>query len=247
MMEDDTETNADDLTIEQKLQAMEMVDDAASTANTNKRTKKPTKSGRSTPSSQSLQAALVQALHSKDTALLEGCLRQRNADVIATTVRRLPTSYVIPLLLQLIDKFQEKPVRAQEIMDWIKPVLQIHTAYLMTVPDLVGKLSNFYQVMDTRVSVLPKLQTLTGRLDIVTTQIDTRAHKLGSLSQHTNKDEKPRSMYVEQVSDDEAEQLDDDDEDLIGENDSMDMDDDDMDASGYSDSDDDGFNVSWEH
>lgn len=246
MTENDSETNSEDLTIEQKLQAMEMVDendDAGSTANNKKRTKKSTKFGRTAPSSQSLQAALVQALHSKDTALLEGCLRQRNTDVIATTVRRLPTSYVIPLLLQLIDKFQEKPVRAQEIMDWIKPVLQIHTAYLMTVPDLVGKLSNFYQVMDTRVSVLPKLQTLTGRLDIVTTQIDTRAHKLGSLHQHTNKDEKPRSVYVEQVSDDEDEQLDDDDDDLMDESDSMDMEDG-MDASGYSDSTDDGFDVS---
>ncbi|KAI8339025.1 WD40-repeat-containing domain protein [Chlamydoabsidia padenii] len=234
MVENDTETNSTDLTIEQKLKAMEMAeenDDNTISTDSKTRKKKPTKAGTATPSSQSLQTALVQALHSKDTALLEGCLGQRNPDIIITTVRRLPTAYVIPLLLQLIDKFQEKPIRAQEIMDWIKPVLQIHTAYLMTVPDLVGKLSNFYQAMDTRVSVLPKLMCLNGRLDIVNTQIDARTHKLGSLSQHTIKDEKPRSIYVEQVSDDEAEQMDQSDDD-----ESMDIDDGD-DAFGYSDSD----------
>ncbi|CAO3589709.1 unnamed protein product [Absidia cylindrospora] len=235
MPENESEPSTDDLTIEQKLEAMEMADEHNDSKHTddNKVKKKRNKS-KTILSTQSLQTALVQALHSNDTALFEGCLRQRSPEVIATTVRRLPTSYVIPLLLQLIDKFQEKPTRAQEIMDWIQPVLQIHTAYLMTVPDLVRKLSNFYQAMDTRLSVLPKLMTLNGRLDIVNAQIDLRTHKLGSLSQHTGKDEKPKSVYVEQVSDDEAEQLDDVD-DSMDEDNGMDLDDDE--SSGESDDD----------
>ncbi|KAI8336844.1 WD40-repeat-containing domain protein [Chlamydoabsidia padenii] len=233
--DNDLDANATELTIEQRLEAMEMAeqndDDIKHTNISNQAKKKKTNGGSATVTTQSLQTALVQALHSKDSALLEGCLRQRNPDIITATVRRFPTAYVIPLLLQLIDKFQEKPIRAQEIMDWIRPVLQIHTAYLMTVPDLVGKLSNFYQAMDTRVSVLPKLLTLNGRLDIVSTQIESRTHKLGSLSQHTIKDEKPRSVYVEQVSDDEAELLDQSDDE------SMDIDDIGNGEFDYSDSD----------
>lgn len=241
MPENENEPSTDDLTIEQKLEAMEMADESNDSKHMddNKAKKKRSKT-KAILSTQSLQSALVQALHSNDTALFEGCLRQRSPEVIATTVRRLPTSYVIPLLLQLIDKFQEKPTRAQEIMDWIQPVLQIHTAYLMTVPDLVGKLSNFYQAMDTRLSVLPKLMTLNGRLDIVNAQIDLRTHTLGSLSQHTSKDEKPKSIYVEQVSDDEAEQLDQSDDDSMDEINGMDLDDDQV----TDESDDDGLEVS---
>jgi U3 small nucleolar RNA-associated protein 5 len=242
LTDNDVRPNAADLTIEEKLEAMELAEQNDESNSPDLSKKKKTKGKSATVTTQSLQTALVQALHSKDSALLEGCLRQRNPEVIAATVRRFPTAYVIPLLLQLIDKFQEKPVRAQEIMDWIRPVLQIHTAYLMTVPDLVKKLSNFYQAMDTRVSVLPKLLTLNGRLDIVTTQIDSRAHKLGSLNQHTVKDEKPRSVYVEQVSDDEAEPSDDEED-----GDSMDVDGEDEDTTdlGYSDiSDDDALEVS---
>ncbi|KAI8093213.1 WD40-repeat-containing domain protein [Halteromyces radiatus] len=221
-MADNNETSPAELTIEQKLEAMEMAkenDDDDDTGNNKIKLDKSRKTQQKqtlplkVPSVQSLQNALVQALHSNDNTLLEGCLSYRNPDIIATTVRRLPTSYVIPLLRRLIERFQGKPSRAQDVLCWIQPVLQIHTAYLMTVPDLVGKLSNFYQAIDTRLSVLPKLMALNGRLDIVNSQIDSRTHKLGSLSQHTNRDEKPSTVYVEQVSDDEAEQMDQDDDD----------------------------------
>lgn len=178
------------------------------------------------PAAQSLQNAIVQALHSNDVGLLEGCLQHRNPELIETTVRRLPTTYVIPLLLQLVDKFQETPSRAQDIMDWVQPTLKLHIAYLMTVPDLVGKLSNFYQAIDARASTLPKLLSLNGHLDIVNSQINVKTHKLGSLTQQTGKEEKPLYTYVEQISDDEAEEL-----NSMNEGDSMDSMDYDMDES----------------
>lgn len=256
----DDEYKPEELTLEQRLEAMEMEGDennegdeeeedeeeenedakenGQSIKNKKNIKEQTNKKKISTPAAQSLQNVLVQALHSNDSKLLEACIQHRNKELIETTVRRLPTSYVIPLLLQLIDIFQENPARAQAILDWILPTLKLHIAYLMTVPDLVGKLSNFYQAIDTHIRVLPKLLSLDGHLKIVNAQINVRNHKLGTLNQLSSKDEKPGYIYVEQVSDDEAEKLDDmDEEDLLEEDDDIDMDDD------MDDSDEEGFEV----
>ncbi|CAO3626756.1 unnamed protein product [Cunninghamella echinulata] len=250
----DDDINPEELTLEQRLEAIEMEGDEENneeddeevekeqTSDSKKSTKKRNNNNKKSvkmPAAQSLKTVLVQALHSNDTVLLEGCLQHRNQELIETTIRRLPTSYVIPLLLQLIDLFQENPARTQSIMNWIKPTLRIHTAYLMTVPDLVGKLSNFYQAMDTHTRALPKLLSLEGRLKVINAQIDVRSHTLGTLIQHSIKDEKPKHVYVEQVSDDEAEKLDDMVDEVLLEDEDMDMNDDDSEED--SDSDEDGF------
>ncbi|KAI8991906.1 WD40-repeat-containing domain protein [Mycotypha africana] len=185
--------------IEQKLQSLDMVDTA--TRATQKSKKKKTVN---TPSAGSLQTVLVQALHSNDTTLLEACLQHEKPEVINNTVRRLPTEYLIPLLLELITKFQEKPSRGPTLLLWIKSVLTIHTAYLMTVPNLVGKLSGFYQALDTRVGVFPKLLALRGRLDIVQSQINVKSYSDINDTQ-LQRAQMAENVYVEEDSDDEVE------------------------------------------
>ncbi|CEP10722.1 hypothetical protein [Parasitella parasitica] len=187
-----------ELSIEQKLQSLDVVD---TTATKSKKTKKKTID---TPAAGSLQTVLVQALHSNDAGLLEACLQHTKPDVISSTVRRLPTEYLIPLLLELIQKFQEKPGRAPALLVWIKSVLLIHTAYLMTVPDLVGKLSNFYQALDTRVGVFPKMLALRGRLDIVQSQVNVKSYS-NINDKQLQRAQLAENVYVELDSDDEAE------------------------------------------
>ena len=184
--------------IEQKLSSLDVVDHA----NTKKKNNK--KKTIDTPSAGSLQTVLVQALHSNDSGLLEACLQHTKPDVINSTVRRLPTEYLIPLLTELITKFQEKPGRAPALLVWIKSVLLIHTAYLMTVPDLVGKLGNFYQALDTRLGVFPKLLALRGRLDIVQSQVNVKSYS-NINDKQLQRAQLPENVYVELDSDDEAE------------------------------------------
>ncbi|KAG0044400.1 Small subunit (SSU) processome component [Linnemannia elongata] len=168
---------------------------------------------------------LIQALHSNDLQLLEACLTYNNVDVIRNTVRRLPTAYVIPFLTQVIHKFQQKPSRGEALLEWIKAVLLIHTAYLMTVPDLVKKLSNFYQTLDSRVSVYSKLINLHGRLDLVMSQVEMQHKDTEDISNVA------QTVYREDEDDDEDEDdmdLEDDgeDEELADEDDESDSDDD---------------------
>ncbi|KAK3830055.1 MAG: WD40-repeat-containing domain protein [Linnemannia gamsii] len=176
-----------------------------------------------TPKANSLQQMLIQALHSNDLQLLEACLTYSNVEVIRNTVRRLPAAYVIPFLTQVIHKFQQKPSRGEALLEWIKAVLLIHTAYLMTVPDLIKKLSNFYQTLDSRVSVYQKLTNLNGRLDLLMSQVEL------TQSRDTNDTANEAETVYREDEDDE------DDEDMDLEDD--DLEDDDSDNSDASDDD----------
>ncbi|KAI8148900.1 WD40-repeat-containing domain protein [Fennellomyces sp. T-0311] len=212
--EDGTEVSAEP-SIEQKLNEMG-VDETKDEAG-----KKKKSNGISAPSVGSLQQVLVQALHSNDKDLLRACLIHEKPEVVRTTVQRLPTAYVIPLMLQLIARFQGSPSRGAGLLEWIKAVLMIHTTYLMTVPDLVSQLANFYQALDARLAVFPKLLALRGRLDLIQNQIDTR-------SRYKEDNEiGVAGVYVEEDSDEEAEQEDEvamsEDEEYISEDEDEEM------------------------
>ena len=198
-LEQQPETSAEP-SLEQRLNEMGVDGtEAAKGEKIKKKSNKPL-----TPSAGSLQQVLLQALHSGDKALLEACLTQEKPEVVHTTIQRLPTAYVIPLMLQLIAKFQNTPGRGTGLLIWIKAVLLTHTTYLMTVPDLVAQLSTFYQALDARLAVFPKLLALRGRLDLIQNQINNRSR----FSQQGEEDMENGVMgvYVEEDSDDEAEQ-----------------------------------------
>ncbi|KAG0743055.1 hypothetical protein G6F16_009857 [Rhizopus arrhizus] len=198
MAENHEESVEAEQTIEQKLLSLDVAD---TNEQKHKKNKKKTVV---TPAAGSLQTVLVQALHSNDTSLLEACLQFTKRDVIENTIRRLPTEYLIPLLLDLITRFQEKPGRAPALLIWIQSILLIHTAYLMTVPNLVGKLSNFYQALDTRLGVFPKLLALRGRLDVVQSQVNVKSYS-NINDKELERAQVAEHVYVEEDSDDEAE------------------------------------------
>ncbi|KAF0721231.1 hypothetical protein AaE_010122, partial [Aphanomyces astaci] len=127
-------------------------------------------------SSTSLVSVLEQALQSKDNALLEHCLRIHDPKVIDETCRRLNTTRVFPFLLLLVEKFEKRPTRGATMCQWIKFLMLNHTAYLMTVPDVIDKLSTLYQSLDARVKVFPQLHKLSGRLNLVLGQIAGRSN-----------------------------------------------------------------------
>lgn len=223
--EDEAGDNVE-LSIEQKLQSLDVVD-AATVTKSKKNSSK--KKEIEVPAAGSLTTVLVQALHSGDSGLLEACLQHSKPDVINNTVRKLPTEYLIPLMLELIQRFQEKPGRAPILLLWIKSILLIHTAYLMTVPNLVGKLSGFYQALDTRVGVFPKLLALRGRLDIVQSQVNVKSYSNINEKQ-LQRAQMAENVYVELDSDDEAEaeeellSMDEDEEDENDEDEELDED-----------------------
>ncbi|KAJ0408681.1 hypothetical protein ATCC90586_007707 [Pythium insidiosum] len=189
------------------------------------------------PDASSLSTLLEQALQSKDNAMLEYCLRTRDAKVIANTIKRVSSVKVLELLDILVLKFEKSPGRCGRLCPWIRAILLHHTAYLMTQPDLVQSLSALYQVLENRLKVHDALQRLAGRLSLVIGQI----HEASAVQAEADDADAPRAKTVyreeeetdradEEEGDDEEEEEEDeeeDEEDVAADNgDAVDEDDD---------------------
>eukprot|EP01138_Halocafeteria_seosinensis_P002346 gb/GECG01002403.1/.p1 GENE.gb/GECG01002403.1/~~gb/GECG01002403.1/.p1 ORF type:complete len:555 (+),score=73.41 gb/GECG01002403.1/:1-1665(+) len=121
----------------------------------------------------SVSSALQQALHSNDEAMLERCLLSATtAQTIDSTIAKLEPQYVMPLVNRLVAKFEAKPTRGPLLLSWMKSVLTIHTAHLMSTPELLSKLLGLYQTINGRVSVYEKLLRLEGRLDLLLSHVN---------------------------------------------------------------------------
>jgi U3 small nucleolar RNA-associated protein 5 len=131
-------------------------------------------SQRSKPNANSLYTMLTQAIHSNDVQFLERCLNVDSKVVIHTTVRRLTPQQVVPLLDLLLNRMRTKFTRTTQLMEWIRAILLSHSSYLMTLPGIVTRLGSLYQHLDSRVATFQKLLRLSGRLDLVMSQIETR-------------------------------------------------------------------------
>ncbi|KAF0687069.1 Aste57867_21150 [Aphanomyces stellatus] len=224
--DDDDDDDDDEATLEERIEALrdeidagddedDEDDDDALTTTTHKTTR-----AKAQASSTSLVSVLEQALQSKDNALLENCLRVHDPKVIDETCRRLNTTRVFPFLLLLVEKFEKRPTRGATMCQWIKYLMLNHTAYLMTVPDVIEKLSTLYQSLDARVKVFPQLHKLSGRLNLVLGQIAGRSNV-------EVVDDAPQVVYNEDDDDPTAlDDEDDDEEDDEGEDDDDDDDDD---------------------
>ena len=94
----------------------------------------------------SLSRTLVQALHSADTRLLETCLLHSDEILVMNTVRRLPPQLAVPLVTACVERLGRgarantgkgggagaSAQRGTGLIRWIRAVLVVHTAHLMT-------------------------------------------------------------------------------------------------------------------
>ncbi|KIJ45722.1 hypothetical protein M422DRAFT_251023 [Sphaerobolus stellatus SS14] len=163
----------------------------------------------------SLARTLVQALHSSDTGLLETCLLHTDEKIIMNTVRRLPPQLAVPLLNACVDRLGRGPranqgkatgggassQRGTGLVKWVRAVLVVHTAYLMTLPDLVTRLSGLHATITARLALRDPLLALSGRLDMVLTQIELRASggptPLAAEGKRAKKAKREPTKYVE--------------------------------------------------
>ncbi|KAF9473183.1 NUC189-domain-containing protein [Pholiota conissans] len=137
----------------------------------------------------SLARTLVQALHSSDSRLLEMCLAHSDPVLIRNTVRGLPSQLALPLITACVDRLGRgaragnmkgggggtSSQRGSGLLLWLKTVLAVHTGHLLTIPDLVARLSGLHSALTNRLSLHDCLLSLSGRLDMVLSQVELRA------------------------------------------------------------------------
>ncbi|KAI8990846.1 hypothetical protein BDF20DRAFT_966642 [Mycotypha africana] len=159
--------------------------------------------------------------------LKKGC---SSLEDILTTVRRLPLDNVRPLLQELLAQFDVQQARNTELTEWIKAVLLTHTAYFMSLPDVVQRLSTLYKELDDRLTVYPKLLAMHGRLDLIQRQIDAHNTK-DKVESEEERDESDAGVqaYTDSENDfDDEEDDDDEEEDDDVEEEAVQDDDDDL-------------------
>ncbi|GLB36536.1 putative dip2/Utp12 family protein [Lyophyllum shimeji] len=137
----------------------------------------------------SLTRTLIQALHSSDSRLLETCLAHSDQTLIRNTVRRLPPQLAVPLITACVERLGRgaragnmkgggggaSAQRGRGLITWVKMTLTVHSGHLMTIPDLVARLSGLHATLTSRLTLQESLLSLSGKLDMVISQIELRA------------------------------------------------------------------------
>ncbi|KAK7029645.1 Small subunit (SSU) processome component [Paramarasmius palmivorus] len=172
----------------------------------------------------SLTRTLIQALHSSDAKLLETCLAHSDTVLIRNTVRRLPPQLAVPLVTACVERLGRgarggnlkgggggaSSQRGTSLITWVKTVLSVHSGHLMTMPDLVARLSGLHATLTSRLTLQESLLSLSGRLDMVLSQIEMRASAPSAYAQRrqANAQKTAKARYVEGESEDEDGQMD---------------------------------------
>ncbi|KAK0455924.1 hypothetical protein EV421DRAFT_1698834 [Armillaria borealis] len=172
----------------------------------------------------SLTRTLLQALHSSDSKLMETCLAHSDPVLIRNTVKALPPQLAVPLLTACMERLGRgarannmkgggggaSSQRGTTLIAWVKTVLAVHSGHLMTMPDLVARLSGLHATLTARIALQDSLLSLSGRLDMVLSQIEMRSSAAPAPLVPKKKAVKDKNVkrYVEGESEDEEEEMD---------------------------------------
>ncbi|KAK0500631.1 WD40-repeat-containing domain protein [Armillaria luteobubalina] len=172
----------------------------------------------------SLTRTLLQALHSSDSKLMETCLAHSDPVLIRNTVKALPPQLAVPLLTACMERLGRgagannmkgggggaSSQRGTTLIAWVKTVLVVHSGHLMTMPDLVARLSGLHATLTARIALQESLLSLSGRLDMVLSQIEMRSSAAPASLVPKKKAIRDKNVkrYVEGESEDEEEKMD---------------------------------------
>lgn len=124
----------------------------------------------------SLQTILTQAIHTNDRQLLDYCVTvgAKQSRLVSRTVTRLDSSTILPLLKILIAQLHKSPNKSYAILQWIREILSSHVSYLLSLQssNISTVLLSLHSAMDLRLVNFHKLLKLSGRLDLLITQIN---------------------------------------------------------------------------
>ncbi|XP_046400346.1 WD repeat-containing protein 43 [Ischnura elegans] len=111
---------------------------------------------------------LLQGLHSKDKSILHSIFMKKECNGIQwirNTVMRLPVSAVVPLVRELTQLIQKKGNLALAGLNWLHVILVVHGGHLLATG--CEELAPLMAIVETRLPLLPHLQRLRGRLDLL--------------------------------------------------------------------------------
>ena len=173
--EDDEEDDEDALTLGDRVRALEVSVNGATTSaektlgagdgkNDETTTAAPTFVP---PKADSLATLLAQALAADDVQLLERCLSVHDKRAIETTVGRLSGPLAMKLLSICIENMKDKPNRGERLAKWCRATLLRHAGFASVSPNAQKTLTHLQAQIDARTAQREPLLQLMGRLDLL--------------------------------------------------------------------------------
>lgn len=126
---------------------------------------------------QSKTQLLMQALHSKDQAMIQAVLSTQDPETIQLTLDRLPLDYVNPLVNELSILLQGKHASVRSALRWLHALTSTHTSVLMSEDKeaLREKLAVCLGVAEQRMHCLSEALQITGRVNLIINQMKRNA------------------------------------------------------------------------
>lgn len=153
-----------------------------------------------TPKKDNMAQLLIQGLQSKDKAILQNVLFRTEENIINSTVKNLPIQALVPLLRELTAFLHNKTYTSKAAVRWLSSLLRNHSGIILSNPEVANIFDPLLSSIEARVSVLPSLIRLKGRLNLVTEQIGSN---MDEDAEDVN--QQPLISYQEQESSEEEE------------------------------------------
>lgn len=161
----------------------------------------------------SVAVLLKQALRGEDSGLTHQCLAVDDDAVVRATVASLTPPEVSALLSFLSPRAGVLQPGGASVLAWLHALLVIHAGYLSSSQSAQAQLSSLHAAVSERLTTLPTLLSLQGRLDLVLkSTAETAASELGHPAVYYEEQEEDTMIPEDPFANDDI--MSDDDDDL---------------------------------
>ncbi|XP_059608665.1 WD repeat-containing protein 43 [Phlebotomus argentipes] len=116
---------------------------------------------------------LIQALQSRDQAVLQDVLLTKDKNSVRSTLKYLPPQFIRPLVEELTGFMRRKMRNCECATIWMRALIELHAGQMMAIgaEDLREQMRPFLGIVEHRVHNLQALTRARGRLDLILAQI----------------------------------------------------------------------------
>ncbi|KAJ6239443.1 wd repeat-containing protein [Anaeramoeba flamelloides] len=165
-------TNEEQISLEDKIKTLGLVKEEQIESNNEDKQNEIKNRQRGGSGLKTMIAVLEQALKTEDSSLLEKVILVDDPEIINNTTKELQLKYIFVFINKLVRLMKTKNDNLMPIIRWMRAILNNHLSYLISLPNLVERLSKLYQMIDYRLSNFQELSELSGKLDLLLDKVN---------------------------------------------------------------------------
>jgi len=150
---------------------------------------------------------LQKALATNDREIFDQCMAIKNKKIIIGIVKKLLKTEVISLTKKLVTSIEREPTSGNA-PEWLRITLLIHAPILLKNREVVFRLDDLYNKINNGNNTIGKILQLSGRLDMMNIQINSRKSDSFEDIEEDEESESSESESDEDESNDEDKEFD---------------------------------------